>query len=143
MYRTPKFDSLAHKTINHDTALQDFNYNYLCVITDRTEIVFVGKSLHITVLITRRPEKEQFLSLCYLLREISGFRREVAKNCALVGYYAASSGNFLPTFRDNLSVPTSGFNNKKIMRIGSIGCPETLVRNYHYSLRDNPEESGS
>jgi hypothetical protein len=22
----------------------------------------------------------------------------------------------------------------------SIGCPETSVRNYHYSLRDNPEE---
>ena len=27
-----------------------------------------------------------------------------AVNCALLGYYAASSGNFLPTFRDNLSV---------------------------------------
>jgi hypothetical protein len=25
---------------------------------------------------------------------ISGFRREVAENCALLGYYAASSGNF-------------------------------------------------
>jgi len=24
-------------------------------------------------------------------------------NCALLGYYVASSGNFLPTFRDNLS----------------------------------------
>ena len=34
------------------------------MITDRTEIVFVGKSLQITVLITRQPEKEQFLSLC-------------------------------------------------------------------------------
>jgi hypothetical protein len=64
MYRTPKFDSLVPKTINHDTALRDFNYNYLCMITERTEIVFVGKSLHITVLITRQPEKEQFLSLC-------------------------------------------------------------------------------
>ena len=29
---------------------------------------------------------------------ISGFRREVAGNCALLGYYAAISGNFLPTF---------------------------------------------
>jgi len=28
---------------------------------------------------------------------------------ALLGYYAASSGNFLPTFRDNLSVPFAGF----------------------------------
>jgi len=38
---------------------------------------------------------------------ISGVRREVADNCALLGYYAASSGNFLTTFRDNLSVPSS------------------------------------
>jgi hypothetical protein len=40
---------------------------------------------------------------------ISGFRREVAENCALLGYYAVSSGNFLPTFGVNLSVPSSGF----------------------------------
>jgi len=31
---------------------------------------------------------------------ISGFRREVDENCALLGYYAARSGNFSPTFRD-------------------------------------------
>jgi hypothetical protein len=24
--------------------------------------------------------------------------------------------------------------------MGPIGCPETSIRNYHYSLRDNPEE---
>jgi len=29
---------------------------------------------------------------------ISGFRREVGENCVLLGYYAAYSGNFLPTF---------------------------------------------
>ena len=40
---------------------------------------------------------------------ISGFRRETDENCALLGYYAASSGNFSPKFRDNLSVPSSGF----------------------------------
>ena len=34
---------------------------------------------------------------------ISGFRHEVTENCVLPGYYAASSGNFLPTFRDSLS----------------------------------------
>jgi hypothetical protein len=44
---------------------------------------------------------------------ISGFRREVAENCILLGYYAGSSGNFLPT------------------------------RNCHYSLRNNPEERSS
>jgi len=28
------------------------------------------------------------------------------ENCTLLGQYAASSGDFLQTFRDNLSVPT-------------------------------------
>jgi len=42
------------------------------------------------------------------------------ENCALLGYYVASSGNFLSRFRDNL-----------------------LVRNYNYSLRNNPEQRGS
>jgi hypothetical protein len=37
---------------------------------------------------------------------ISGFRRDVDEICALLGYYAASSGNPLPTFRDNVSAPS-------------------------------------
>jgi hypothetical protein len=45
---------------------------------------------------------------------ISGFRREVVEDCTLMGYYAASSCNFLRTFRENLSVPSSGFKNKKM-----------------------------
>ena len=49
---------------------------------------------------------------------ISGFRREVDENCALLGYYAARSVNFSPTFRDTLSVSS-------------------------YSLRNNPEERSS
>ena len=73
------------------------------------------------------------------LRMISGFRREVAKKCALLGCYATRSGIFLPTFRDNISVPFSGFKNKKSLLpqcgvyIGNSvgGCPETSVGNYH------------
>jgi hypothetical protein len=37
----------------------------------------------------------------------SGFRRGVDESCALLGYYAASSDNSLPAFRDNLSIPSS------------------------------------
>ena len=56
--------------------------------------------------------------------------------------------NFLPTFRDNQSVPSSVFKNpteildswKKKMMLGTIGCPETSVINYHYQLRNRPEE---
>jgi len=49
----------------------------------------------------------------------SGFHREVDEKRALLGYYAASGGNSLPTFRDNLSVPSSGVKNPK-------GTPEYL-----------------
>jgi hypothetical protein len=44
---------------------------------------------------------------------ISGFHREVAENCNILGYYTASSDNSLPTFWDNLLIPTSGFKNPK------------------------------
>ena len=29
------------------------------------------------------------------------------------------------------------------LKMGPIGCLETMLRNYHYSLRNNPEERGS
>jgi len=32
---------------------------------------------------------------------ISGYERGVNEICALLGFYAASIGNFLPSFRDN------------------------------------------
>jgi hypothetical protein len=41
---------------------------------------------------------------------ISGFRCKVYENSVLLGYYATSSGNSIPTFRDNLSVPSSRVN---------------------------------
>jgi hypothetical protein len=63
---------------------------------------------------------------------------------ALLGYYAQSSGNSLPTFRYTLSVPTS----KKILEFltladGTDMLPRTSVRNYQYSLRNNPEKRSS
>ena len=67
-------------------------------------------------------------------------------NCALLGYYPVSSGNFLPTFRDNLSVPSSWFKNQRglldswTLKMGPIHWPKMSVRNYHCSLRNNPEE---
>jgi hypothetical protein len=38
----------------------------------------------------------------------SDYRHEAAENCALLRYYAASSGDFLRTFLDNLSFPLQG-----------------------------------
>ena len=60
------------------------------------------------------------------------------ENCALLVYYAVSSGNFLPIFWDNLLVPSSG-----VKKMGQISCPEMSVRNYHYSLRNIPEVRSS
>ena len=47
---------------------------------------------------------------------IPGFRREVDEKFVLLGYYAASSGNLLPTFQDNLSGPSS-----RVKKMGLIG----------------------
>jgi len=44
----------------------------------------------------------------------------ISENCFHLGYYAVSRGNSL-----------------------LIGCPETSVRNDHYSLRSNSEEHSS
>ena len=46
---------------------------------------------------------------------ISGFRREVDENCAHLGYYAASGGHILPTFRDKLSVPSSVVKDSRVI----------------------------
>jgi len=35
---------------------------------------------------------------------ISGFCHEADENCAVLGYYAVSSGNFLPMFWNNLLI---------------------------------------
>jgi len=42
---------------------------------------------------------------------ISGFHHEVDEKCTLLGYYTTSSGTILPTFWDNLLVPSSRVKN--------------------------------
>ena len=82
---------------------------------------------------------------------ISGFRRKADKNCALLCYYAASSGNFLPTFRDKLSFPSLGFQNPRESFVFEFWNPEDgtdrLSRNVthklHFSLRNCPKQRSS
>ena len=65
----------------------------------------------------------------------------------VAGYYAAYCGKSSPTFRDNLSIPSSRARNlrrkKRLdscpLQMGPIGCPEMSVRNYHYTLRNIPD----
>jgi len=77
----------------------------------------------------------------------AGLRCEAGEKCALLGRYAASSGNFLPTFRDSLSVQSAGLKNLEILvfiawfvKMGPICCAETSIRYDHYSLSDNQEK---
>jgi len=58
---------------------------------------------------------------------ISHFCCVVDEVCALLGCCAACSGKHSSTFRDNLSVPSSG----------------TKIKIYHCTLRNNPEERSS
>jgi len=62
---------------------------------------------------------------------------------ALLGCYVANSGNTLPTFRYKLSAPNSRFRQSRHLKMGPMVCPKTSVRNYHYSLRNSPEERSS
>ena len=80
------------------------------------------------------------------------FSLEVVKNCALLGYYSANCGKFLPMFWDSLSYPFSVDQRVVVNSYrfwdtlsfpSSIGCPKTSVINYHYPLRNNAEECGS
>jgi hypothetical protein len=79
------------------------------------------------------------------LHRTSGFRRDVDEISTLLGYYAAPTGNPLPTFRDNVSVPSSRISKSKkkrtswLLEAGLIRCPETLVY-YHSTLRNIPQE---
>jgi hypothetical protein len=68
---------------------------------------------------------------------ITGFHRKVIKKSALPGHYTANSGNSLPTFRDNLLGPSSR------LKARPLGCTKASARNYHYSLRNDPEERSS
>jgi hypothetical protein len=76
-------------------------------------------------------------------------KHSMIKICALLGYYAAWSGSSVPTFRDNLSVPSWRFkrSNKAFfswtswpLKTRPIGCPETSVQKYHSTPRNIPEE---
>jgi hypothetical protein len=81
---------------------------------------------------------------------MSGFRCDVGDICALLGYYAASNGNPLLKFRDNVSVPSSGVkkSKKKIFldpwrwNRYVVPKPDTLSRNVGKELTpcNNPEE---
>jgi hypothetical protein len=57
-------------------------------------VLFIWRFINIS---TRKYDMH-FASQSTTLFVISGFRRDADEICALLGYYAASNGNPLPTF---------------------------------------------
>jgi len=73
--------------------------------------------------------------------------------CSMVNFYFLwSSGNVIissPKDRPHsalykIPIGATGFiSDSWTLKMGPIGCPETSVRNYHYSLRNNLKERSS
>ena len=75
----------------------------------------------------------------------SDFRHEIDKNALVWVYCAAGSRNFVPTFRGNLSVPSSWVKNSKKdsgFLTPEDGASRTCrnISNYHYSLCNKPRK---
>jgi len=99
--------------------IPDFKFNVVPIIPQipNPSVRFLTMVLDLpTQLVLFVPLPTQHSCKC----EISGFRREVDGNRALLGYHPASRGNFLPMFRDKLSVPFWSANFKTVQ----IFCPE-------------------
>ena len=78
------------------------------------------------------------------LSMISGFRRGmqrivvIPERCSGTPYRSIfKARNFYPIFKAKKFDPVPKV---RIWKMRPIGCPETSVRNYHYSLRNNAEE---
>jgi hypothetical protein len=152
-----------------DPAIQEFNFKklffnntYSLFIKHRrnalhfTNFLYYTRPLHMFRFI-QKPSSEGFSKL-HIFTLISGFRRYVDKICGLLGYYTASCGICLPTFRDNVSVPSSrvkipsrketlssffvtgflSFLESWPVKMGPIRCLETSVNNYHTTPCNNP-----
>ena len=77
------------------------DYNSFCLMNG------MRKYTGVALVILNPPKREQSQGVLKARREVglclnSGCRREVHENCVLLGYYAASSGDSLQKFRDNL-----------------------------------------
>jgi hypothetical protein len=85
------------------------------------------------------------MELVGLLLPVDLWYYSVFDICTLPGYYTALSGSYVPTFWDNLSVPSSRVKKPSssswtswLLRMVPIYCPETSVENNHSTARNVP-----
>jgi hypothetical protein len=127
-----------------------FSRSYL--LTDEEEMG--GRSYrripHIRCYVSLRNDRLK-LGICYVVvtahvrlvirGKYTGEAKCIDEICSLLGYYTALSDRSVPTFRDNISVPSSW--TSWPLKMGLIGCPETSLQNYHPTLRNIPQERRS
>jgi hypothetical protein len=65
----------------------------------------------------------------FVLWVILGFRRNVNETCSLLGFYIAWNGNFVPTFPNNLSVPSSEVKQSRAFCLTLEDGTDMLFRN--------------
>jgi hypothetical protein len=68
-----------------------------------------------------------------ILRQVSQ-TQVCSENCTHLCYYAAGSCNFLPTFRDNLSVPYSRFKTPKSLKSHKVCSTANICWLYRHSI---------
>jgi hypothetical protein len=61
----------------------------------------------------------------FVVKNSRAEKLNVSENCLILGYYTASSGNYLRTFRDNLSVLSSIFKNP-------FWIPDHWIREWYF-----------
>jgi hypothetical protein len=83
--------------------LHDYCHADYCTITVMQTIARLLSSRLLQV--TKISQANSCIASSFWTSVISGFRRHVEIR-ALLGYYTASSGNPLPTFRDKISIPS-------------------------------------
>jgi hypothetical protein len=99
--------------------------------------------------VTQSATCHQSVRTCYLkMRTVycscvtAGCNSEVDEICALLGCYAACSGNILPNLEEPI-LPIFKRQEFLTLKMWPIGCPETSVKSYQYTLRNIPEEHRS
>ena len=104
-------------------------------------------SNHVKILGTKKVTRSNFHArIRRLVRDFRLPPRSRLKHRASELLRGGGIDNYLPTFRSNISVPSSSVKILRIswpLQVGPIYCPETSVRNCHYSLRNDPEERSS
>jgi hypothetical protein len=136
-------DRVCLRYISVDTMMVMMMISCLCKGLDRplgfqVEAVRFQDNQHVKVVRSTLNTGPLYSPGNILVCMISGLSHKADEILDVLRNYAAYNGNSLPMLRDSLLVPSS-----VIEKMGLIGCPKTLVKNYQYMLHNFPEECRS